>query len=88
MTAFNHDGSNKEFDMMEAKSEENGQHSSGNTDHYLVKMNKLKASSTEKGTTYDCKGCGKQMANQSSLNVHIRSIQQDASHINLETVSF
>ena len=50
MTSFNHDGSNKDIILVEAKSEETEQFSSGNTDDSLVMRYKLKASSTEKGS--------------------------------------
>ena len=73
MAEFNNDGSNKENNMMEAKSEENAQFSLRNPDASLIKRCKLKASLAEKRTRYQCKECGKQMINQSSLNAHIRS---------------
>ena len=47
MADFNHDGTNKDINMMEAKSEETEQFSSGNTDDSLVMRYKLKASSTD-----------------------------------------
>ena len=74
MTSFNHDGSNKDIILVEAKSEETEQFSSGNTDDSLVMRYKLKASSTEKGSRYYCKECGKQMMNKSNLNTHVRSV--------------
>ena len=76
MAAFNHGGSIKGVDMMEAKSGETGQLSSENTNDCLIKRYKLKASSTEKGTRFKCEECGKQMINQSNLNGHIRSFQE------------
>ena len=76
MAVFNDDGTNEYVNMMEAKSVEAEQFSSGNTDDSLAKKYKLKGSSTEKGTRYDCKECGQKMMNQSSLNTHIRSIHE------------
>ena len=66
MAAFNHDGSNKDKDMMKAKSEETEQLYSRNPDASLIKRWKLKDSSAEKGTRYHCKECGKQMINQTN----------------------
>ena len=62
--------------MMEVKSEETEQHSSGNSDDSLGKRYKLNASSKQKGKRYNCKECGKQMTKQSILNVHIRAIHK------------
>ena len=76
MAAFNNDGTNEDDDMMKAKSDKNEQLSSENADDFLVNRFKLKASSTEKGTRFKCKECGKQMINQSILNGHIRSIHE------------
>ena len=76
MAAFKCDGANEYDDIMEAKSETTEQLSSGNTDNSLVKRFKLKASSTEKGTRYSCKECGRKMMNQSSLNTHTRAVHE------------
>ena len=76
MAAFNNDGTNEDDDMMKAKSDKNEKLSSGNADDFLVKIFKLKESSTEKGTIYNCEECGQKMMNQSSLNTHIRSIHE------------
>ena len=65
MAAFNSDGTNEDEKL-----------SSGNTDDSLVQRDKLKASSTEKGTRYKCKECGLKMMNKSNLNTHIRSIHE------------
>ena len=56
MAAFNHEGSNKDNNMMKAKSEETD---SRNQNASFIKRWKLKASSAEKGTRYQCKECGK-----------------------------
>ena len=65
-----------DVNMTEAKSEETKQHPSGNTANSLGKKYKLKASLTPVGKLYNCKECGKQMTNQSSLNRHIRAIHE------------
>ena len=54
MAAFNNDFTDEDDDMMEAKSEETEQLSSGNTDDTLVKGFKLKTKSKEKGKRYNC----------------------------------
>ena len=76
MAVFNHGGSIKGVDKIEAKLGETEALSSENTNVCLIKRYKLKASSTEKGTRYKCEECGKQMINQSILNGHIRSIHE------------
>ena len=76
MAAFNHDDSNKDNNMMKAKSEDTEQLYSRNPDASLIKRWKLKASSAEKGTRYHCKECGKQTTNQSNLNAHIRAVHE------------
>ena len=54
MAAFNNDGIKEDDDMVDANLEEAEQLSVGNTDDTLVKRFKLKVSSTEKGTRYNC----------------------------------
>ena len=76
MAAFNNDGSFKDVDMTEARSEETGQHSLRNTDISNANSYKLTACSTEKGIKFICKECGKQMTKQNNLNAHIRAIHQ------------
>ena len=79
MEAFIHDGTNKDFDVMEDKSEETV--TSRNTGKSLLKTQKLKASLKEKEITYNCKECGKQMSSQSSLYSHIRAIHEGIKYL-------
>ena len=77
MAAFKPDCSLQDVYVLEVKTAETRQHSSQNTDNSLVERYKLNASLTEKGIRYDCKECGKQMANQSSLNAHRRAVHEE-----------
>ena len=87
MAAFNNDGTNEDVNMMEAKSEETEQFSSGNTDDSLVKRFKLKTSSTEKETRYNCEAvhegikypcwqCEHEATSKGSLALHKRAVHE------------
>ena len=76
MASLNLDGSTKDVNMMEAKSEDSEQYTSEDKDNSIVKRYKLKASSPQKQMRYICKECGKQMTTQSNLNAHKRSAHE------------
>ena len=76
MASLNLDGSTKDVNMMEAKSEDSEQYTSEDKDNSIVKRYKLKASSPQKQMRYICKECGKQMTTQSSLKTHKRSVHE------------
>ena len=67
------DGSIKDVNMTETKSEDIEQHFSGNTDNFLVNRPEVKVCSVDEGIRFSCRECGKQIRTQSNLNRHIRA---------------
>ena len=76
MASLNFDGSIKDLNMMEAKSEDSEHYTSENKDKSIVKRYKLKASSMQKEMRYICKECGKQNTTQGNLNAHKRAVHE------------